>query len=62
MRWDYPPLVINPVFPGLEEIIIIIIINIIIIFIIILSYVFCLTMYFCLKTSQHRVITNDLSY
>ena len=38
MRWDYPPLDINPVFPGLEDIIIItiIIIIIIIIFIIII--------------------------
>ena len=27
MRWDYPPLDINPVFSGLGEIIIIIIIN-----------------------------------
>ena len=35
MRWDYPPLDINPVFPGLGEIIIIIIITIIIIIIII---------------------------
>ena len=31
MRWDYPPLDINPVFPGLGEIIVIIIITIIII-------------------------------
>ena len=30
MRWDYPPLDINPVFPGLGETIIIIIIIIII--------------------------------
>ena len=30
MRWDYPPLEINPVFSGLGEIIIIIIIIIII--------------------------------
>ena len=29
MRWDYPPLDINPVFPGLKDIIIIIIIIII---------------------------------
>ena len=29
MRWDYPPLDINPVFSGLREIIIIIIIIII---------------------------------
>ena len=35
MRWDYPPLDINPVFPGLGVIIIIIIINIIIITIVI---------------------------
>ena len=34
MRWDCPPLDINPVFPGLGEIIIIIIITIIIIIII----------------------------
>ena len=27
MGWDYPPLNINPVFPGLEDIIIIIIIT-----------------------------------
>ena len=31
MRWDYPPLDINPVFPGLGEFFIIIIIIIIII-------------------------------
>ena len=30
MRWDYPPLDMNPVFPGVGEIIIIIIIIIII--------------------------------
>ena len=35
MRWDYPSLDINPVFPGLGEIIIIISIIIIIIIIII---------------------------
>ena len=34
MRWDYPPLDINPVFPGLGEIIVIIIITIVIIIII----------------------------
>ena len=34
MRWDYPPLDINPVFPGLGDIIIIITIIIIIIIII----------------------------
>ena len=33
MRWDYPPLEINPVFPGLRDIIIIIIIIVIVIFI-----------------------------
>ena len=32
MRWDYPPLDINPVFPGLKDIIIIIIIIINIIY------------------------------
>ena len=31
MRWDYPPLDVNPVFPGLGEIIIIVIFIIIII-------------------------------
>ena len=36
MRWDYPPLDINPVFTGLGEIIIIIIIIIIITIIIII--------------------------
>ena len=36
MRWDYAPLDINPVFPGLGEIIIIIITIIIIIIIIII--------------------------
>ena len=42
MRWDYPPLDINPVFPGLGEIIIIIIIiYIIIIIIIILTQCHC---------------------
>ena len=39
MRWDYPPLEINPVFPGLRDIIIIIIIIIIVIVIIILNRV-----------------------
>ena len=34
MKWDYPPLDMNPVFPGLGDIIIIIIITIIIIIII----------------------------
>ena len=34
MRWDYPPLDINPVFPGVEDIIIIVIIIIITIIII----------------------------
>ena len=38
MRWDYPPLDINPVFPGLGEIIIIIIITIIIIIITVINY------------------------
>ena len=33
MRWDYPPLEINPVFPGLRDIIIIIIIIVIVIII-----------------------------
>ena len=36
MRWDCPPLDINPVFPGLRELIIIIIIIIITIIIIII--------------------------
>ena len=36
MKWDYPPLDINPVFPGLGDIIIIIIITIIIVIIIII--------------------------
>ena len=35
MRWDYPPLDMNPVFPGVGEIIIIIIIIIVTIIIII---------------------------
>ena len=35
MRWDYAPLYINPVFPGLGDIIIIVIIIIFIIIIII---------------------------
>ena len=38
MRWDYPPLDINPVFPGLKDIIIIIIIIIITIIIINIIY------------------------
>ena len=50
MRWDYPPLDINPLFPGLGEIIIIIIIIVIIIVIIIIGnkkaklsgYCFCM--------------------
>ena len=41
MRWDYPPLDINPVFPGLGEIIIIIIIIYIIIIIIIIILTEC---------------------
>ena len=40
MRWDYPPLDINPVFPGLGDIIIIIIIIVIIIIIIIVLLVY----------------------
>ena len=36
MKWDYPPLDMNPVFPGLGDIIIIIIIITIIIIIIII--------------------------
>ena len=36
MRWDYSPLDINPVFPGLGEIIIIIIIIVVIIIIVII--------------------------
>ena len=39
MRWDYPPLDINPAFPGLGEIFIIIIIIIVIIIIIIIIQV-----------------------
>ena len=38
MRWDYPPLDINPVFPGLGVIISIIIIIIIIFIIIIIIF------------------------
>ena len=37
MRWDYPPLDINPAFPGLGDIFIIIIIIIVIIIIIIIQ-------------------------
>ena len=39
MRWDYAPLDINPVFPGLGEIIIIIIIVIIMIIIFIVAII-----------------------
>ena len=39
MRWDYPPPDINPVFPGLGEIIIIIIIVIIMIIIFIVAII-----------------------
>ena len=39
MRWDYPPLDINPVFAGLGEIIIIIIAFAIIIVIIITTFI-----------------------
>ena len=39
MKWDYPPLDMNPVFPGLGDIIIIIIITIIIIIIFIIIIV-----------------------
>ena len=38
MRWDYPPQDINPVFPGLGDIIIIIIVIIIITIIITIIY------------------------
>ena len=38
MRWDYAPLDINPVFPGLGEIIFIIAIIIVIIIIIIIHH------------------------
>ena len=41
MRWDYPLLDINPVFPGLGEIIIIIVIIIINIIIIIIVIIIC---------------------
>ena len=40
MRWDYAPLYINPVFPGLGNIIIIVIIIIFIIIIIIIIITF----------------------
>ena len=40
MRWDYPPLDINPVFPGLGDIIIIIIIIIIIVLLIYITLSF----------------------
>ena len=40
MRWDYRPLNINPVFPGLREIIIIIIIIVINIIIIIILFLY----------------------
>ena len=39
MRWDYPPLNINPVFPGLRKIIINIVIIIIIIIIVIITFI-----------------------
>ena len=43
MRWDYSPLDINPIFPGLGEIIIIIIITIVIIISIIIINQFNMT-------------------
>ena len=43
-------------------IIIIILLIVIITIIIIMSYVFHLIMHFCFRTSQQRVITNNLSY
>ena len=43
MRWDYPPLGINPVFPGLGGIIIIVVIIIITIIVTFISR--CLTVY-----------------
>ena len=47
MRWDYPPLDINPVFLGLHEIIVIVIIIVIIIInIIIIIIFFYLFVYF----------------
>ena len=47
MRWDYPPLDINPIFPGLGEIIIgiIIIINIFVFNIYVLAVV--ITVIYC---------------
>ena len=38
MRWDYPPLDINPVFPSLGEIIVMIMIIIIIVVVIIIIF------------------------
>ena len=43
MRWDYPLLDINPVFPVLRDIIIIISIIIIIIIIIIITIIICIS-------------------
>ena len=45
MRWDYPPLDINPVFPGLGEIIIIIIIIIIVIVVIIIIIIIIINLF-----------------
>ena len=45
MRWDYPLLDINPVFPGLRGIIIIIIIIIMIIIIIIIHIIITFFLY-----------------
>ena len=42
MRWGYPSLDINPVFPGLEVIIIIIIIIIVIIIVVVVVLLKCI--------------------
>ena len=51
MRWDYPPLDINPVFPGLGEIIIIsIIISIIILLSLLLLLLLLLLLFDFIKS------------
>ena len=52
MRWDYPPLEINPVFSGLREIIITIIIIITVIIIIIIIIIITIIIAFTLKKKK----------
>ena len=59
MRWDYLPLDINPVFPGLGVIIIIIVIVIIIIIIIIIIIVSWELLF---KTGSDKLAKSDKNF